>query len=156
MDFLKIIDEKLSKAEEDFIANSDNNLNNCKQLLDYIYALKNIQSLYRTVASDGDTSIIVDTVNNGASKIESKLGVTNNKIETTNNELNATNSKLESTNTRLAELIKVSGNLYTMSQTIKKQLDDANIHSIATNDCLEAVTAQLIEANGYLKTISEK
>ena len=39
-EFLEIIDEKLIKAEEDFITSSNNNFNNCKQLLDYIQAEK--------------------------------------------------------------------------------------------------------------------
>ena len=138
MDFLEIIDEKLNRAEEEFIANSDNNLNNCKQLLDYIYALKNIQSLYRTVASDGDTSIIVDAINNGVSSIRSGIDGTIKGIGTLD-------SKLATVTSQLSRLSRIE----TQCDEIIKKLKETYAIIRDNND-------KMVDANNYLKIISEK
>ena len=138
MDFLEIIDEKLSKVEDEFISNSNNNLSNCKQLLDYIYALKTIQSLYRTVASDGDNKVIVDAINNGASSIVSRLDTTNGRISSVNSTINLMSDKLD----------KLS-RIETQCDEIIKKLEE---NYFVTKD----INAKMVDANNYLKTISEK
>ena len=150
MDFLEIIDEKLSKAEEDFIANSNNNLNNCKQLLDYIYALKNIQSLYRTepsVADNNHTDLvnIKDAIDNGVKNVN---GVVNSGVSTITSSLNTISNKLDNLN-------KINNKLDTLN-TISNKLDNLNIKSQLIIDELHTANDYLRDANDYLKTIASK
>ena len=138
--FLEIIDEKLSRAEEDFIANSNNNLNNCKQLLDYIYALKNIQSMYRTepsVADNNHTDLvnIKDAIDNGVKNVN---GVVNSGVSTITSSLNTISNKLDTLN------------------TISNKLDNLNTKSQLIIDELHTANDYLRDANDYLKTIASK
>ena len=140
MDFLEIIDEKWNRAEDDFIAYSDNNLNNCKQLLDYIQALKNIQSMYRiepSVADSNHTDLvnIKDAINNGVKNVN---GVVNSGVSTITSSLNTISNKLDNLN------------------TISNKLDNLNSKSQLIIDELHTTNDYLRDANEYLKTIASK
>lgn len=150
MDFLKIIEKKISRAEDEFVASSNNSLNNCGQLLDYIQALKNIQSMYITepsVADSNHTDLvnIKDAINNGVSTIVSSLNTINSNISTVNKNLNTINSNISTTNTKLDKL-----------NTVINKLDNLNSTSQLTLDELKNTNDYLKVANDYLKTISEK
>ena len=140
MDFLEIIDEKLNRAEDEFIANSNNNLNNCGQLLDYIQELKNIQSMYRiepSVADSNHTDLvnIKDAINNGVKNVN---GVVNGGVSTITSSLNTISSKLDNLN------------------TISNKLDNLNSKSQLIVDELHTTNDYLRDANDYLKIIASK
>lgn len=143
MNFLEVIEKKISRAEDEFVASSNNSLNNCGQLLDYIQALKNIQSMYITEPSVADsnhtdlvnikgaTNSVAVAVNNGVSTIVSSLSTINNNLSTINTKLDKLN-------------------------TVISKLDSLNSTSQLTLDELKNTNDYLKVANDYLKTISEK
>ena len=121
MDFLEIINNKLSRAEEEFVAGSNNSLNNYGHLLDYIQTLKKIQSMYSTEPSDTESNHIdlvniKDAVNNGVSTIASSLSIISNKLDN----LSAISSKLDNLNSKsqliISELQTANGYLKTISE----------------------------------------
>lgn len=121
MEFLEIINNKLSRAEEEFVAGSNNSLNNYGQLLDYIQTLKKIQSMYQTEPSDTESNHIdlvniKDAVNNGVSTITSSLSAISNKLDN----LSAISNKLDNLNSKsqliINELQTANGYLNTISK----------------------------------------
>lgn len=132
MDFLEIINNKLSRAEEEFVAGSNNYLNNYGQLLEYIQTLKKIQSMYQTEPSDTESNHtdlvnINDAVNNGVSTITTSLSTISSKLDN----LSTISNKLDNLN------------------AISSKLDNLNSKS-------QLIVDELQTANDYLKTISEK
>lgn len=129
MSFIQIVQNKLERAEQEFVANSNNSLSNVGPLLAYIEALQNIYNMVVTERSDIESnhndlvsikeaiiSKIADSISGAdinTQTINSSLSTVNSSIGTVNGKLDSLSSKLS---TIISELEKSNGYLKTMSE----------------------------------------
>lgn len=116
MSFIQIVQNKLEKAEQEFVANSNNSLSNVGPLLAYIEALQNIYNMVVTERSDIESnhndlvsikeaivSKIADSIsgadiNSSLSTINSSIGTVNGKLDSLSLKLSTIISELEKSN----------------------------------------------------------
>lgn len=130
MSFIQIIQNKLEKAEQEFVANSNNSLSNVGPLLAYIEALQNIYNMAVTERSDIESNHndLVSIKEDIVSKIADNISGANINTQTINSSLSTVNSNIGTVNSKLDSL----------------------------SSKLSTIISELEKSNGYLKTMSEK